>query len=83
VVVVVVDVVLVDGVVELVVEAVVVAATTVKLAGTLLTPDKVAVILAVPTATPVADPLEEMLAIPVASLDQVTSEVISLLEPSK
>lgn len=76
---VVVDVVLVDVVVELVV----VAATTVKIAGTLLTPDKVAVILAVPAATPVANPLEEMVAIPVASLDQVTSEVISLLEPSK
>jgi hypothetical protein len=55
-----------------VVEVVVVSVTTVKLAATLVIPDKVAVILAAPTATPVAKPLEEMVATPVVSLAQVT-----------
>ena len=73
----------VEDVVVVVVEVVVVAATTVKFAATAVTPDKVAVILAVPAASPVANPLEEMVATPVVSLVQVTREVISLLEPSK
>ena len=65
-------VVVVDVVAEVVVEVVVVAVTTVKLAATLVIPDKVAVILAAPAATPVAKPLEEMVATPVVSLAQVT-----------
>ena len=49
-----------------------VAAPTVKLKGELVIPDKAAVILAVPAATPVAKPVELVVAVPVLSLDQVT-----------
>ena len=48
------------------------AATTVKLTGGLVNADRVAVILAVPTATPVAKPLGEMVATPGLSLSHVT-----------
>ena len=82
-VVVVVVVVVEDVVEEVAVEVVVAAVTTVKLAATLVIPDKVAAILAAPADIPVANPLEEMVATPVVSLAQVTREVISLLEPSK
>ena len=71
-------------VVELVVEVVEVgdaAATTAKLTDGLVMPDRVAEILAVPAATPVARPVESMVTIPVVSVAQVTSEVMSILEP--
>ena len=45
---------------------------TVKFRDGLVTPDKVAVILAVPTATPVAKPAEEIVALVVLELAQVT-----------
>jgi len=48
------------------------AATTVKLTGGLVNADRDAVILAVPTATPVAKPLGEMVATPGLSLSHVT-----------
>ena len=57
---------------DVVVEAVDAAATTVKLTGGLVTPDRAAVILAVPAATPVAKPVESIVAVPVVSLAQVT-----------
>jgi hypothetical protein len=57
---------------DVVVEVVVAAATTVKLAGTLEVPDKVAVILAVPAVTAVANPEEEIVAMAGVSLVQVT-----------
>ena len=61
--------VVVVAVVGAVVEAVV---PTVKLKGELVIPDRAAVILAVPAATPVAKPVELIVAVPVLSLDQVT-----------
>ena len=45
---------------------------TVKLKGELVIPDRAAVILAVPAATPVAKPVELVVAVQVLSLDQVT-----------
>ena len=39
--------------------------------------------LAVPAATPVARPVESMVAVPVVSLAQVTCEVMSAVEPSE
>ena len=48
------------------------AATTVKLTGGLVNADRIAVILAVPTAIPVAKPLGEMVATPGLSLSHVT-----------
>jgi hypothetical protein len=54
------------------VEVVFAAATTVKLKGELVIPDRVAVILEVPAATPVAKPIELIVAVSVLSLDQVT-----------
>ena len=53
-------------------EVVFAAATTVKLKGELVFPDRAAVILAVPAAIPVAKPVELVVAVPVLSLDQVT-----------
>jgi hypothetical protein len=54
------------------VEVVFAAVPTVKLKGELVIPDRVAVILEVPAATPVAKPIELIVAVPVLSLDQVT-----------
>ena len=53
-------------------EVVFAAATTVKLKGELVFPDRVAVMLAIPVATPVAKPLESIVAVPGVSLAQVT-----------
>ena len=46
--------------------------TTGKLTGGLVTPAKAAVIFAVPTATPLAKPAEDMVAIAILELAQVT-----------
>jgi len=48
------------------------AATIVKLRGELVIPDRAAVILAVPAATPVDKPVESVVAVPVLWLVQVT-----------
>lgn len=48
------------------------AATTVKLTGGLVKKDRVAVIFEVPAATPVAKPVESIVAVSVLSLAQVT-----------
>lgn len=61
-----------DVVEEVVVEVVVLAATTVKVIGTLEVPDIVAVILAVPAVTAVANPEEEMVAMAGVSVVHVT-----------
>ena len=58
-------------------------ATTAKLTAGLVIPSRVAVILAVPAATPVAKPVEEIVAVPVVSLAQVTCELMSMVEPSE
>ena len=50
-----------------------VAGTTVKLAGGLDAPEKVAVISLVPTATALTEPLEFIVATPVLELTQSTS----------
>lgn len=57
--------------------------TTVKAAEELVTPDMVAVMLAFPGATPVAKPLESIVATPVSSLFQVTEDEMSAVEPSE
>ena len=49
-----------------------VTSSTVKSTLGLVTPDRVAVIWAVPAATPVAKPVDEIVAVAVVSLDQVT-----------
>jgi hypothetical protein len=54
-----------------------------KMAGWLVIPDKAAVILVFPAANPVANPVEEMEAIVLSELAQVTFEVMSAVEPSK
>ena len=59
-----------------------VKATTVKLTTGLVTSDKAAVILVLPIAAPVAKPTEEIVAILVSELTQVTLEVISAVVPS-
>jgi hypothetical protein len=59
-----------------------VKATTVKLITGLVTPDKAAVILVFPIATPVARPTEDIVAILGSELAQVTLEVMSAVEPS-
>jgi hypothetical protein len=58
-------------------------ATTVKLtAGLVTTSGTVAVILVVPAAIPVAKPDDVIVAVVGVSLDHITSEVISSVEPS-
>ena len=59
-----------------------VKATTGKLTTGLVTPDKAAVILVLPIATPVATPDEDIIAILVSELAQVVLDVISIVEPS-
>ena len=61
-----------------------VAAITVKLTAGLITPDRVAEILVVPAAIPVAKPsLGVMVAMAVLELAQLTCEVISAVDPSE
>jgi hypothetical protein len=60
-----------------------VAATTVKGTALLVTPDRDAVILAVPAATPVAKPAVEIVATPVLELSQATWDVMSAVELSE
>jgi hypothetical protein len=58
-------------------------ATTVKLtAGLVTTSGTVAVILVIPAAIPVAKPDDVIVAVVGVSLDHITSEVISSVEPS-
>ena len=52
-------------------------------AAELVIPDSAAVISVLPSPIPVATPFEEMVAIPVFELTQVTLEVISAVEPSE
>ena len=59
------------------------AGTIVKFVTVLVKSPKVAVIFVVPTATPVAKPAAEMVAILVSELAHFTLEVISALEPSE
>jgi len=54
-----------------------VGATTVKVTELLVIPDRDAVIMVLPAVAPAAKPLEEMLAMPVLELFQVTWEVRS------
>ena len=70
-----------EDVVVGVVEVVDVLAVTVKLTDGLVMPDKVTVILAVPAATPVAKPDEEMVAIVLSELAQVNGDVMSDVMP--
>ena len=56
--------------------------TTDKVTGGLDIPNMVAVIFVLPSATPVTKPTEEMVAIVVSELVQVTSDLISAIEPS-
>ena len=49
-------------------------------AGGLVTPDRAAVILVLPTATAVANPTEEIVATVVSELNQVTRELMSVVE---
>ena len=65
------------------VEVVVAVVTIVNLEGELLTPPKVPVMLAFPTAIPVANPVESIVAFAAVSLDQVTLEEMSAVEPSE
>ena len=57
--------------------------TTGKFTAGLVTPDRAAVILVFPTATPVAKPAEDMVAIAVLELAQVTREEMSAFELSE
>jgi hypothetical protein len=66
-----------------VVELVDVGDTTVKTTAGLVIPDSVAVILLAPTATPVAKPVELIVAVAVLALAQVTLELSSAVEPSE
>jgi hypothetical protein len=52
-------------------------------AAVLVIPDSAAVISVLPSPIPVANPFEDMVAIPVFELTQVTLEVISAVEPSE
>ena len=54
-----------------------------KVTAGLVTPDRAAVILVFPAATPLAKPAEEIVAIVVSELVQVTFEVISAVEWSE
>jgi hypothetical protein len=58
-------------------------ATTVNVTDELVTPDKVAVILAVPIATPVAKPAGEIVTLVGLELDQFTWDVIYVVELSE
>jgi hypothetical protein len=60
-----------------------VGAATFRVTAGLVTPDREAVISAVPAATPVAKPASETVAILVSELAQVTREVMSAVEPSE
>jgi hypothetical protein len=62
---------------------VVTAAITVKGTDWLVIPFKDAVMLAVPTVTPLANPKSSIVAIGVESLVHVTSELMSAIEPSE
>ena len=57
--------------------------STVKRTLALVMPSSAAVILAVPATIPVAKPVEEIVAVAVVSLAQVTSELIFAVEPSE
>jgi aspartate carbamoyltransferase regulatory subunit len=59
-----------------------VKATTGKLMTGLVTPDKAAVILVLPIATPVATPAKDTVAILTSALVQVAVDVISIVSPS-
>lgn len=56
---------------------------TVRVTAVLVTPEKDAVILLFPAATPVDRPVESMLATLESELAQVTWDEMSLLEPSE
>ena len=56
---------------------------TVRFTAVLVTPDRVAVILVVPSATAVAKPVEEIVAVPVVSLLHITLELMFAVEPSE
>lgn len=58
-------------------------AITGKLTDGLVIPDMAALMLARPAATPVAKPVESIVATALLSLDQVTSEVIFAVDPSE
>ena len=64
-----------------VVEVVEVAVSIVRFTGILVIPDMAAIILVVPSAIPVTNPVEEMAAILVLELVQVTCELMSIVEP--
>ena len=59
------------------------AGTIVRVRTGLVTVEKVAVIFVVPTATPVATPAEDIVAMLVSELAHFTLEVISVVEPSE
>ncbi len=58
-------------------------AITIRVTAGLVTPDTDAVMLVFPAATPVAKPVEEIVAILAPELAQVTWEVIFAVEPSE
>ena len=60
-----------------------VGAITVKVTGVLFIEDRLAVMLAVPAATPMAKPAELIVATALLSLAQVTREVMSAVELSE
>jgi hypothetical protein len=60
-----------------------VVAITVRVTAGLVIPDRDAVMLAVPAAMPVAKPVEEIVAIPVSELDQVTLLLMFAVELSE
>ena len=68
---------------DVVVGVIDVAESTGKLTAGLLTPNRTALILAVPTTTPVALPVESIVTVPVVSMTQATRAVISPVEPSE
>ena len=68
---------------DVVVRVIDVAASTGKLAAGLVTPNRTALILAVPVAMPVALPVESIVTVPVVSMTQATRAVISPVEPSE
>ena len=59
------------------------AGTTFKVTTGLVLPETVAVMLVLPTLTPVAKPAEDTVAIFVSELPHTTLDVMSLVEPSK
>jgi hypothetical protein len=60
-----------------------IGAVTINVIGELTTPDSVAVILAVPIAAPLAKPTDDIVALIVLELDQITWEEISAFVPSE